>query len=153
MVEIEKKAAWGLGEKAEEETSFDDFVYKAIIVACIIGIIVILALVTVTKEEDYFSAVYFKPESYSNYLEDNKTSFVYGIENHEKGDEKYNIKFYANDSLLKEQSLLVGKDGKVEEPETLSLKDLNLSFPIKLKMAVKVNEEPYEVHYWISKRD
>ena len=133
--------------KAEEE-EVGGVIYKSIIIACILGILLTLALVGLARNEENFSVLYIKPDSYSNYVTGHYTEFTYAVENHESGDVVYHIYFYLDLDIVGEKRTGLKKDKVYEENKRIPIPG-NLTFPCKVRVVLKSYNKEYETHYWL----
>ena len=133
------------------DEEIENIMFKAAIVAMVIGVIVAAYLIWVTAQESY-SALYIYPESYSNYVNPGDTvTFRYGIASHEIRETKYTVRFYLGNQLVKTKQIVL-KSGEVwEENESITLPE-NITFPTKVRIEADANGVIYEVHFWLKKK-
>ncbi|HEX59264.1 MAG TPA: hypothetical protein ENF26_03845 [Methanomicrobia archaeon] len=86
-----------------EESEMDVLIKRTMLIACIIGVAVAAYLIWATYQESY-SALYLRPESYSNYVKaGDNVSFVYGVQCFENRPTKYKLKIFLGSVLVKEK--------------------------------------------------
>jgi uncharacterized membrane protein len=146
--EAEKKDA---DETDVIDAEIESIMFKAAIVAMIIGVIVAAYLIWVTAQESY-SALYIYPESYSNYVNPGDTvTFRYGIASYEIGETKYTVRIYLGNELVKTKEIVLQSGEVWEENESITLPK-NLTFPTKVRIEADANGVIYEVHFWLKKK-
>ena len=136
-------------EGGTDEGELDKIIGKAIILACILGLIVTLGLVMAIKEES-FSALYLRPESYSNYVEGNEVSFVYGVRCFENQKTRYALEIFLGDELVDKKEFEMEK-GENEWAETIDIPN-DIEFPIKVRLVLRANDEVSDTHFWLKGR-
>ncbi len=135
----------------ENNIKEDDILEKAIIIACIIGIILTLIVVVMNKSEERFSVLYIKPGSYSNYVEGDIASFTYGVECFEGKDTLYNLKIFFGEEIVDEKEFMLGEGEKTENGVTIDIPQ-EIEFPVKLRLLLEVNDREYDTHFWLKGR-
>lgn len=136
-------------ESKAGEGELDKIIGKAIILACILGLIVTLWLVMAIREES-FSALYLRPESYSNYVEGNEVSFAYGVRCFENQKTRYELEIFLGDELVDKKEFEMEK-GENEWTETIDIPN-EIEFPVKVRLVLKANDEVYDTHFWLKGR-
>jgi hypothetical protein len=135
--------------KAEGEP--DGLVWKAALAAIVIGLAVTAYLVAETGSESY-SALYLRPDSYSNYLNASGVSFIYGVQCFENAPADYDLKVYLGETLVTEKRFSIEGRGRTLE-DTISFEvPAGLSFPAKVSLVLAANGKSYSVHYWLKGR-
>jgi len=94
-----------------KEEKHDDIVWKAAVAAIAAGVVVTAFLVYVAGTESY-SALYLKPDSYSNYVDGNIVSFVYGVQCFETKETSYNLAVYLNETRVAAKDFSISGKGK-----------------------------------------
>ncbi|MBS3062772.1 MAG: hypothetical protein J4203_02780 [Candidatus Diapherotrites archaeon] len=129
--------------------SITDILVWMTIAACLLA----LFLLSSAGSPRYGSALYLKPTSYSNYVNDDTVTFVFGVKNYEATDINYLIEVRAGDYLLKKQSLFVPRRQRLEKSETLSIDPAKtrLVYPAKLRVILSKPGSPEKqaVFYWL----
>ncbi len=121
---------------------------KAIVFSIVIGIGITAVLILEIKEER-FSSLYIYPDSYTNYLAGNSTSFIYGIKSYEKENTSYDLEIFIGSSLLDKKHIELSPGEVHEEKESLEIPDVR--FPVQVKLVLKSPFETYDAHYWLKK--
>jgi hypothetical protein len=143
--------------KSEIENMVDreenDKIYKciknAVIIASILGVIVTVIFIISGKES--YSALYLVPDSYSNYVDGNKVSFVYGIKCFERERTKYILEIYFGDMLADTRVFELNYGETLEQKEEILL-PTDISFPVKISLVLKAKNNTEEVHFWLKGR-
>ena len=139
------------GETDAIDAEMEDIMFKAAIVAMVLGVIVAAYLIWLTAQESY-SSLYVYPDSYSNYVNPGDTvTFRYGIASYEIKETKYTVKFYLGDKLVKTKKIVLRSGEVWEENESITLPE-NITFPTKLRIEADANDVTYEVHIWLKKK-
>ena len=126
----------------------------AIIISLILCIAISLVYVGLSKrEKETFSALYIKPDSYSNYVKDNTFSLVYGVECYEKYPTEYPVMFYLGDRLIDNDKLELCNAGprsirKMENKKVLNIPS-DTKYPVRLRIILKSYDREYENIIWI----
>lgn len=132
--------------------AIDDIIWKAVLAAIVIGIIITLILVMAIREESY-SALYLKPDSYSNYVEDNEVSFIYGVQCFENEETRYRLSVFLGENLITEKDFtLVGRGEELEDNITFDLPK-DVEFPVKVSLLLIANNQNYSTHFWLKGRE
>ena len=135
----------------ENNSKEDDIIEKAIIIACILGIIITLIIVLMNNSEERFSVLYIQSDSYSNYVEGNTVSFTYGVECLEGKATQYNLKIFLGDEIVDEKEFMLGEGEKTENGVTIDIPQ-EIEFPVKLGLLLEVNDREYDTHFWLKGR-
>jgi hypothetical protein len=135
----------------KREKDMEDIVSRAAVIAIAIGALVTIFLVLETSKESY-SALYIKPGSYSNYMEDNKVSFTYGVQCFENARTQYTLQVLVNDNLITEKEFALDGRGKTVEDDVSFDLPPGTGLPAKVSVALNANNQNYETHYWIKGR-
>lgn len=140
-----------LESREKGDKAIDDLIWKAVLAAIIIGIVVTVILVMAIQEESY-SALYLKPDSYSNYLEDNEVSFIYGVKCFEKEETRYWLSVFLEETLVTEKEfMLQGKGDEIEDTITFDVPK-DIEFPVKVIILLNANNQNYSTHFWLKGR-
>jgi uncharacterized membrane protein len=127
------------GKKEEK----DNLLEKVILAACIVALVVTVALLLFRKEEPY-SVIYLK--SYYNYFKDN-VSFSYVVESHENKPSSYSVEVWLSNSTVKNDSFQIDS-GSIERSVTFPVSN-QTQFPAKVEVIAKVGTRNYSVHFWL----
>ncbi|MFH1721940.1 MAG: hypothetical protein ABH950_04980 [Candidatus Altiarchaeota archaeon] len=137
-----------LVEESEKEVSEGNGL-GPVIIAVVVGVLVFTAIYLVKQEESY-SVLYLKPGSYSEYLDENRLSFAYGVEFFENKPTNYKLSIFLGNTLLDERDFSLTKANKRHEEEVeLVGVPTDLKFPVKVRLLLKADDNEYEVHYWL----
>ncbi|MEA3254328.1 MAG: hypothetical protein U9Q22_00655 [Candidatus Altiarchaeota archaeon] len=129
----------------------DNIIGKAVLAAIVIGVIVTLILVTAMREESY-SALYIKPDSYTNYIKEDKVSFTYGVQCFENKKTRYDLKIILGETLItKKEFTLEGKGKELVDNISFDIPG-DIEFPVKVKLLLTANNMNYSTHYWLKGR-
>lgn len=101
--------------------------------------------------EEAHSALYLLPDSYSNYIEGDKVSFIYGIKCAEKGKTRYLLEIYVGDILVSNKEIELNSGETLEQKAEIHLPS-DISFPLKVTLILRVNNNTEEVHFWLKGR-
>lgn len=123
---------------------------NAIIISCFLGIFIASYLIWYHFRESY-SALYLIPESYTNYVEGDTISFVYGVKSYETKRTKYNLKIYLGGRLEEEKVFWLESGEKREEEVSLRIPE-QMEFPAKVRLVLEANGREYDVHFWLKGR-
>jgi hypothetical protein len=137
--------------QAAKDKPSEELISKAAVGAILISLIVAAVLVFETGKDSY-SALYLKPESYSNYLKGNTVSFTYGVECFENKKTDYDLKVFLNETQVVQKAFSIGGKGKTLE-DTLSF-DVppNTVFPVKVSLYLTAETQTYSTHFWLKGR-
>lgn len=139
-------------QKAEQrDRSTDDVVWKAALAAIALGVLVTAYLILETQSESY-SALYIKPDSYSNYLNASSVSFVYGVQCFENAATDYGLKVYLGDVQVAGKSFVLEGRGRVLEDAVSFEVPGDLKFPAKVMLVLTANGRDYSTHFWLKGR-
>lgn len=129
----------------------NNIIWKATLAAIVIGVIVTLILITAMREESY-SALYIKPDSYTNYIKEDKVSFTYGVQCFENKETRYDLKITLGETPITEKEFTLEGKGK-ELVDNISF-DIpkDIEFPVKVKLLLTANNINYSTHYWLKGR-
>ena len=119
----------------------DDSLLNAIIIACIIGIIVVVALILTTDRDDGFTELYFL--DYSKTPVSGILSFEYGIGNHEGMDMDYSLRVLVDHEIVAEKTVSV-----LDEDVYTGAFDLPYNLSGVHKVSVKLFGREEEIHFW-----
>ena len=133
----------------ESSTEMDDLMFKAVIAAIIIGALVTAYFIFEVKES--YSALYIKPDSYSNYVVNNSISFIYGVKCSEGEETSYTAEIYLNNASIGENTFTL-EPGKEKEWQVSTDYPSYMQFPVKVKVELASPENTYETHYWLKGR-
>lgn len=122
---------------------------KAVIIASIIGLVVVAIFLIFGKES--YSALYLVPDSYSNYVGGDRVSFVYGIKCAEKEKTRYVLEIYYGDVLVNTKEFELDSGETLEQKAEIHLPS-DISFPTKITLILRVNNNTEEVHFWLKGR-
>ncbi len=126
----------------------DGIIRNAVIVAILVGFLVTLYFVFEGKEG--FSALYIKPDSYSNYVVGDEVSFIYGVRCFEGRRTGYVSEIFLGDYSLRRDEF------EMEPGERLwnvSFKvPEGLEFPVKVRVVLTKGGEEYDAHFWLKGR-
>ena len=121
----------------------DEKILNAIIIACVVGITIILGLIYYNSlNEIGFSELYFN--DYSKEITDGKISFNYAIANHEGVDTTYEVTCRKNDILLGKERIFIETDGKKSFEKSFDSE--NGTYKISVEFVN--NNQTYEIHFW-----
>ncbi|MBN2250818.1 MAG: hypothetical protein JW724_01920 [Candidatus Altiarchaeota archaeon] len=137
-------------QKKEKGDAIDDVIWKAAIAAIIVGLLVTAYLIIETRKESY-SALYLKPDSYSNYLEGTATKFTYGVSSYETKRTLYTLKVYLGETEVTGKEFTLDPGQTAEDAISLEVPE-NTPLPVKVKLTLTGNGEEYSTHYWIKER-
>lgn len=130
-----------------DEDANDESILNAILIACLIGIGVVIALILFyPRPSEAFTALYFTNGSqYTKTPVNGMIYFNFTIENHEGKDMNYLIEYSVDNSTVDQQNVSVDKEMNV----TIS-KSLNLNDTVSIhKIGLILNRNTdYEVHFW-----
>jgi|GEM_PF-1351897 uncharacterized membrane protein len=136
-------------EELDEE--LEKIMFRAAIVAMVIGVMVAAYLIWLNMQESY-SALYIYPESYSNYINvselPKEVSFVYGVRSYETKDKVYRISIFLGNKIVKSKEVLIKKGETFEEEESVIVPK-NVTFPVKVRIVAEVESIIYDVHFWL----
>lgn len=131
-----------------EESEMDVLIKRTMVIACVIGVAVAAYLIWATYQESY-SALYLRPESYSNYVHaGDDVSFVYGVQCFENKPTKYDLKIFLGNKLVKEREFELKRGEVHEEQETIHVPE-DTTFPTKVRLVLEANGRTYDVHFWL----
>jgi uncharacterized membrane protein len=126
----------------------DEIMVKSIILSIAIGVAATVFLIWDTTQE-YYSALYIYPDSYSNYVNPGDTvTFRYGVKSYEKGEMEYTLQIYLGNELIKTKKFTLKSGETWEENESIVLPE-NMKFPTKVMLVLNANGKTYEVHFWL----
>jgi len=112
----------------------------AIVIAIIIGIILACAIIIYEIQTERFSAVYINPDTYTNYPEGGRVSFVYGVSSYEKVNTPYTITIRAGDTLVETKQIEL-MPGKTYEERTVIQLPEDAVYPVIISVQ---SISPYE---------
>lgn len=141
----------------DEGEYISDRIEKSLILALILSISLTLIWIGNTKQEkEYFSALYIKPGSYSNYVDGDAVSFTYGVECLEKSRTSYELKTYLGNMLVQKKEFELNKEGpykitQIEEVGSVYIPQ-NTTFPAKIMLRLNTHDREYETHLWLRGR-
>jgi len=90
-----------ISERTKQKKStqdIEDIMTKAVAAAVIIGLLVTAYFIFEVKET--YSALYIKPDSYSNYVTNNSIKFIYGVKCFEEEQTSYTAQMYLNNASI-----------------------------------------------------
>ncbi len=133
------------------ESDLDRFLFTTLTLLTIgAGIIAFLFMLSMQEKETY-SAIYLKPNSYTNFLANSSVEFTYGIQNNEEKDINYLVRFVAGNKVIKNENVFVKKGSAIEKTEMMYLKEVP-PFPFKVRAVLssgKEKEKNSEVFFWV----
>lgn len=136
----------------KSENQKDDIMWKPALAAIAIGVLVTAYLVLETRNESY-SALYIKPDSYSNYLNASSVSFTYGVQCFENAPTQYNLKVFLDETQVMDKNFMIDGKGKVLE-DTISFEaPKDLTFPAKVALNLTANGQSYSTHFWLKGKE
>jgi len=136
--------------KTKEEQNA--FIERIIFYCLVFGILLSLLLAFLPKQTTNYSLLYLKPNSYSNYLENNVVYFSFGIKNNESADTNYAVKYFLGEVQYREKNFFVKKGEIFEKDDAFSVSGEQIKFPLQLKIAMSSGETNYQVYFWIKER-
>jgi hypothetical protein len=137
--------------QTEKDTLTDEIFGKAALTAIVIGVAVTLILILQAGNESY-SALYLKPDSYSNYLDGNTISFIYGVQCFETKRTDYNLRVFLNETQVAQKEFSLGGKGNVVEDNISFEVSPNTVFPVKVSLLLTANNKEYSTHFWLKGR-
>ena len=141
---MDKKSSQPANEK-----EFERFVAMLVIVLSVIGIAVLIFSAKPLEGPHYFTALYFKPGSYSNHYLQEKNFFTYVIENHEKSDKRYEVALMLNNEVVSTKSITVKKGETFEELGQIAVNRKEYGLPVKIAITASNDEAAYDIYYWL----
>jgi hypothetical protein len=134
--------------QAAKDKSADEIFGKAALAAIVIGVIVTIILVLETGSGSY-SALYLKPDSYSNYVQGKTASFTYGVQCFETEKTDYDLKVFLNGTQVAQKDFsLEGKGNRIEDNISFEVPS-NTVFPVKVSLLLNANSQTYSTHFWL----
>jgi len=130
----------------EPDKDMDDLMFKAVVAAIIVGLLVTGYFVFAVKES--YSALYIKPDSYSNYVVNNTISFIYGVRCFEGEDTTYTAEIYLNNASIGENTFTL-EPGKEKEWQVSTDIPGYMQYPVKVRVQLESPQKTYETHYWL----
>jgi hypothetical protein len=116
----------------------------AVMVAVVLGIATVVVIYAYTESESY-SALYL--QEYSNYVEDGKVSFVYGVERFGPTGASYDFAVHVDGVGLYSNTFDIAS-GTLQRRITFPV-DVD-EFPVKVQIVLKERGgETYYVHFWL----
>ncbi len=129
----------------EQEMAMEEIIKKSVLAAIFLGFLVTAYLIVEGGEP--FSALYIKPESYQNYINDSEASFIYGVFCYEGKPTDYMTEIFLDNESIGANSFMMS-EGNREWQMNFPLPQ-NTSFPVKVTVVLKTEDTVYETHYWI----
>jgi len=133
----------------ERETDLNDSIFGLLVTLTLIAGFVVLVLMVSAVPVQFSSAVFVKPGSYSNYVHENATVFVYGVENKDVSDKEYLVEFYAGNQLLKQDRVSVKRGETREKRELLSFPPQKPAYPFTLSVVLVDGETRKTAFFWV----
>ena len=133
------------------ESDLDRFLFTFITLAVILGSVTAFLFMLSMQERPTYSAVYLKPNSYTNFLADSSVEFTYGIQNNESLDMNYLVRFVSGNKIIKSGTVFLKKGASIEKNELLELEEIP-SVPFKMRIILssgKEKEKNSEAFFWI----
>ncbi|MCK4550825.1 MAG: DUF1616 domain-containing protein [Candidatus Aenigmarchaeota archaeon] len=119
----------------------DDNILNAIIIACVIGIAIVLFLIVTTDRDESFTELYFL--NYTKVPVGDALFITYGINNHENKDMVYDVVvLVGNESVIRED-VAVLKDGAHKGEYNITVESADVQ-----KITLKLNGREEEIHFW-----
>ena len=131
-----------------QNKEMDKIIRNAVIAAIFIGLLVTMYFVFAGKET--FSALYIKPDSYSNYVENDSVSFVYGVRCFEGRRTRYTSEIFLGDHSLGKNEFEMDS-GEKEWNVSFRIPD-GTEFPVKVRVVLTKDNESYDTHFWLRGR-
>ena len=129
------------------EEDGENGILNAILIACVIGIIVVVGLIVFyPRPSDAFTAIYFvNGTQYTKAPIDGKVYFNFTIENHEGKESDYLVEYLIDNSTFNYEDVEVGKGMNISLSRSLTMQDINETH----KIGIMLNSNPdYEIHFW-----
>ncbi|MFH1126720.1 MAG: DUF1616 domain-containing protein [archaeon] len=123
----------------------EDTILNAIIVACIVGIAVIIFLIVTTDGDERFTELYLL--DYDKSPPDGVVSLRYGIANHENRDVNYTITIMMDNETQRSKEVLV-PDNNTHIDEYFFAVDTSIVH----KVMVRLDGREEEVHFFTEAR-
>ena len=128
---------------AHAEKEEDDAIYNAIILACLVGIIVIVGLILTAREPEGFTELYLL--NYTDRPVDGLLNITYGISNHEGRQVGYRLGFIIGNETVYERQMLLADNETDIRGITLPY-SLNRTSKVMLELGFL--NQTQEVHFW-----
>lgn len=135
--------------KKESPGEMDDLMFKAVVAAIIIGLLVTAYFIFGVKEP--YSALYIKPDSYNNYVVNDTIAFIYGVRCFEGEETRYTAEIYLNNASIGENTFTI-QPGKEKEWQVSTDYPDYMQFPVKVRVELASPTNTYETHYWLKGR-
>ena len=134
----------------KENKEADKIIWKAAIIAIILGIIVTAFLIMEAKKESY-SSLYLKPDSYQNYINANTVSFTYGVQSYETKRTSYDLKVFLGENQVTGKQFTLEPGQTAEDNISFEIPP-DSTFPQKILLNMSANNKEYSVHFWVRGR-
>ncbi len=119
----------------------DDSILNAIIIACIIGIAVVLFLIVTTDKDEGFTELYLL--DYDKTPLSGVISIKYGINNHENMDVDYNLVVMIDDNIVSSKNITIADNSTHTDNLYLPFTETGTH-----KIMIKLEGREEEVHFW-----
>lgn len=102
-----------------------------------------------SSEREHSTKIYIVPNSYTNYLDGNETSFTLAMENGEGKDMNYAARFFAGNRIIGSRQFFLQSGEKYRERIVLDLEGRQEQFPFKIRSVVSADGKGIQVFYWV----
>jgi len=133
-------------EKVKDE--MNRVILIAVIVSIVVGLIITLYFVFGVKET--FSALYIRPDSYSNYVVNNTVSFIYGVRCFEGKNTRYIVDIFLGNISVGRNTFEMGS-GQREWAVSVNVPEY-VRFPVKVRVELRSPTDTYDTYFWLRGR-
>lgn len=119
----------------------EDGILNAIIIACVIGIAIVLFLIVTTDRDDSFTELYFL--NYTKVPVGDALFIEYGINNHENKDMVYEVVVLVGNESVIHEYVAVPTDGAYKGEYNIMVESADVQ-----KITLKLNSREEEIHFW-----